>query len=111
MATPLPMNRPVPIAPPKPIITSCALLKSLCSPASRLAIADASTLRTFGYDCSGFDLNLRLGFHEGNDLDDTHHGEVLAHHRAVRCADGRELCVIFVAARDVPSQAYDVFRA
>src|SRR5580700_4320048 len=36
------MNRPVPIAPPRPIMMSCGRLSSLWRPASRLAIADAS---------------------------------------------------------------------
>src|SRR5258708_5529129 len=42
MAWPLPMNSPVPMAPPSPIMMSCRRLKSLCRPASRLAIAVAS---------------------------------------------------------------------
>src|SRR6185437_354345 len=38
MASPLPMNRPVPMAPPSPIITIWALLKLRCSPCSRSLI-------------------------------------------------------------------------
>src|SRR6267142_4584221 len=55
MATPLPMFRSVPIAPPRPIITSCARLRSLWRPASRLAIAAAST--------AALDLRGRQGKH------------------------------------------------
>ena len=122
MATPLPMNRPVPIAPPRPIITSCALLKSLCRPASRLAIADASGAAVGDGDVFGIYWGpgttavasistFACALHEGNDLYDAHRGEILAHHRTVRRADIRELCAIFVAARDIPGQPYDVFRA
>src|SRR5579863_6829938 len=33
------MNRPVPIVPPRPIITACALVRLLCKPRSRPMIA------------------------------------------------------------------------
>src|SRR5579863_1090519 len=68
-------------------------------------------LSPVGYDGGGLDFNFRLALHEGNDLYDAHRGEIPSHHRAVRRADIRELCMIFVAARDIPSQPYDVFRA
>src|SRR5580692_4776832 len=64
-----------------------------------------------GYDGSGLDFNFRLALHEGDDLYDAHHGEILSHHRAIRGADVRELRVVFIAARDIPSQSHDVFRA
>src|SRR5947207_5782081 len=38
MASPLPMNRPVPIAPPSPIITIYVLPRPRCSPLSRSLI-------------------------------------------------------------------------
>src|SRR5215469_4934738 len=38
MARPLPMNRPVPMAPPSPIITICVLPRPRCNPVSRSAI-------------------------------------------------------------------------
>src|SRR5215469_15407921 len=38
MASPLPMNRPVPMAPPSPIITICVLPRPRRNPVSRSAI-------------------------------------------------------------------------
>src|SRR4029077_9492281 len=38
MASPLPMKRPVPMAPPSPIMTIWPLLKPRCNPPSRSAI-------------------------------------------------------------------------
>src|ERR1700729_688023 len=53
MATLLPRNKPVPIAPPSPIITSCARLNALCRPASRAAISVASTEALLVFDSVG----------------------------------------------------------
>src|SRR6476646_7896752 len=38
MASPLPMKRPVPIAPPRPIMTICVLERPRCRPLSRSLI-------------------------------------------------------------------------
>src|SRR5258708_23964526 len=64
-----------------------------------------------GYDGGGLDFYFRLALDEGDDLYDAHHGEILSHHRAVGRADICELCMVFVAARDIPSEPYDVCRA
>src|SRR4051812_3348123 len=42
MAMPLPMKRPVPMEPPRPIITTCARLRPWTSPASRPVIEASS---------------------------------------------------------------------
>src|SRR5688572_12667197 len=48
MAMPLPMNRPVPMAPPRPIMVIWPLDSSLCRPLSRRAMAAASSAGTAG---------------------------------------------------------------
>src|SRR5690242_13897060 len=45
MAMPLPMKSPVPIAPPRPIITICARERACFSPASRWMIPASSSMR------------------------------------------------------------------
>src|SRR5258706_13327617 len=79
--------------------------------ANSLSRAPHRPLLPAGYDGGGLDFYFRLALHEGNDLYDAHHGEIPSHHGPVRRADIRELRMIFVAARDIPSQPYDVFRA